>query len=71
MSILGLQVSSQKMVENLINDLMDLAKLDNSQFKIHNTYFNLFDSIYSSFEILKENAELNKVQLKATIANQN
>ena len=29
------------MMENLINDLLDLAKLENNQFTVTNVYFNL------------------------------
>ena len=44
--ILRKQVFSQRMVENLINDLLDLAKLENSSFVLDKSYFNLTDIIY-------------------------
>lgn len=34
LKMLTMQQFSQRMQENLINDLMDLAKLENSKFKI-------------------------------------
>lgn len=44
------------MVEHLITDLMDLAKIDNEQFVINKSYFNLIRTLNASFEILKDNA---------------
>ena len=39
------QVSSQQMVETLINDLMDLAKFENEKFKFDEEYFSLYETI--------------------------
>jgi signal transduction histidine kinase len=39
--ILHNQIFSQTMMENLINDLLDLAKLENTSFKFDHKYFNL------------------------------
>ena len=33
------------MLLNLINDLLDLAKIENSQFNLNSSYFNLFEII--------------------------
>lgn len=44
--ILNKQMFSQRMVENLINDLLDLAKLENSSFVLDKSYFNLTEIIY-------------------------
>lgn len=68
MKILDLQIFSQKMVENLISDLLDLAKLDNSQFKINFSYFNFLDTVYGALEVMKDNAALRKIQLRATVS---
>ena len=46
------QVYSQNMLENLINDLLDHAKLENNTFKFDNEYFSLPDTIYEAFQIL-------------------
>ena len=43
---------SQQMMENLINDLLDLAKLENNQFTVTNEYFNLQHTIFKALEIL-------------------
>ena len=40
------------MMENLINDLLDLAKLENNQFTLTNEYFNLPKTIYKAFTML-------------------
>jgi signal transduction histidine kinase len=34
---------------NLINDLLDLAKLETSTFTLNNEYFNLFEVITQAF----------------------
>ena len=36
------------MLENLINDLMDLAKVDNNQFELNQDYFNLSFLVYEA-----------------------
>ena len=48
-TLLQTQVYSQKMMENLINDLLDLAKLENNQFNISNDFFDLSSTIYEVF----------------------
>jgi|TARA_B110000285_G_C15127095_1_gene620976 signal transduction histidine kinase len=40
------------MVENLINDLLDLAKLKNNKFNLSEDYFDLTYSIYQAFEMM-------------------
>ena len=62
-----MQVFSQRMVENLINDLLDLAKLENSSFNISNEYFDLAATIYEAFQILAHQATLTLIELKARI----
>lgn len=62
-----LQVYSMKMVDHLINDLMDLAKMDNEQFKIFKNYFNLVGTLHGSLEILKDNSNLKDIKLKVSI----
>ena len=47
--MLQMQVFSQRMVENLINDLLDLAKLENSSFNIYYEYFDLAATIYEAY----------------------
>lgn len=49
LKMLTMQKFSQRMQENLINDLMDLAKLENNKFKINKDLFSLPQMILSSF----------------------
>jgi len=38
------------MILNLINDLLDLAKLENKSFNLNFDYFNFFDIVQKSLE---------------------
>ena len=40
---------SQKMMENLINDLLDLAKIESNSFNISSEYFDLGALILEAF----------------------
>jgi signal transduction histidine kinase len=44
-------------IENLVNDMMDLAKLENNQFQLDNEYFNLPNLIHSVLSVLQPVAE--------------
>ena len=46
------QIISQRMMENLINDLLDLAKMENNSFSLSQDFFNLGDTISEAFEML-------------------
>ena len=37
------------MIENLINDLLDLAKIENNKFTLNNKYFDLIETIKETF----------------------
>ena len=65
--MLQLQIFSQTMLENLINDLLDLAKLENNQFTLSKEYFNLSLSIFESFQILHESAKSKGIKLEAEV----
>ena len=43
------QIFSQSLTESLVNDLLDLAKLENNSFTFNKAYFNLGTSIYEAF----------------------
>ena len=43
-------------MENLISDLLDLAKFERNQFEFNKEYFNLTQTIYEAFEIIQESA---------------
>lgn len=38
------------MLINLINDMMDLAKIENMKFDLNNQFFNLTNTVERSFE---------------------
>ena len=40
------------MLENLINDLIDLAKIENNKFSLNLDYYNLATTIHETLEIL-------------------
>jgi len=67
--MLNRQIFGQRMLENLVNDLLDLAKLENNAFTLNPEYFNLSQTIYEAFEILLFSANKAKVQLSAEIDN--
>ena len=60
-------IFSQQMMENLINDLLDLAKLENNQFTVTNEYFNLQHTIFKALQMLQFMATQNGIELKAVI----
>ena len=43
---------SSTMLMNLINDLLDLAKIENHSFNLQATYFNLFETINRGLDAL-------------------
>ena len=45
---LKIQMFSQKMMENLISDLLDLAKIENNSFNISTEYFDLGALIFEA-----------------------
>lgn len=55
------------MVGVLINDLLDLAKMENNSFTLTQEYFNLNTIIKESFQILLHMANDNNINLKAEI----
>jgi|APSaa5957512535_1039671.scaffolds.fasta_scaffold87332_2 hypothetical protein len=52
-----------KVISNLICDLLDLAKFENSVFKINDDYFNLFEVITEAFNIVAYSAEEKNIKL--------
>ena len=55
------------MLENLINDLLDLTKLQNCKFELHNEPFNLLAAIKKSFDIVHNVANQRNIELRAVI----
>ena len=46
------QQTSTQMLENLINDLIDLAKIENNKFSLNKEYCDLTETIHSTLELL-------------------
>lgn len=66
-TVLKNQIFGQKMMENLINDLMDLAKMDNNQFEISKKYFNLSLLVFESLQMIVDSANKRNIHLLAEI----
>lgn len=47
---------SSRMLTNLINDLLDLAKFETSTFKFNESYFNLIELVEQAFSQVKFSA---------------
>lgn len=52
-----------KMQQNLINDLLDLSKIDSFNFKFNNDYFNMIDLIKNAFKTIKHSASKKNINL--------
>ena len=55
------------MQENLINDLMDLGKLERGIFRVENEYFSLPQVVQQAFQIVKATADQKQIKLIANI----
>ena len=51
------------MMTNLINDLLDQAKLEKSVFNLNNTYFNIIEVVQEAFQIISFQAEAKQIKL--------
>lgn len=51
-TLLKNSVFSSTMLLNLINDLLDLAKIENSSFKLNWTFFDLFEVVEKAVDTL-------------------
>ena len=69
--MLQMQVYSSTMNENLINDLLDLAKLENGKFSLHPEPFNLVQTVKAAFHIVHDIASQRGIKLQALIDDQN
>ena len=65
--VLNQQQYSQEMMECLINDMLDQAKIDNDAFKLNEEYFDLPKVVYKSLNIVKEQANQKFVKLVAEV----
>ena len=64
-----MQVFSASMNENLINDLLDMAKLKNNKLKIQKEKFNLIQAIQNSFNVINHSSKQRGINLNAIIDN--
>ena len=55
------------MTENLINDLLDMAKLENNAFTLQEEYFSLPEAIHQTFQICATSAKIKGVTFNACI----
>ena len=57
-------IFSAVMLGNLINDLLDLGKVQHNAFVLNNSEFNMFETIENVFSIVSYQAEQKAIQLK-------
>lgn len=53
------------MILTLVNDLLDLAKIDQFKFKLHEDYFDLSQMVRHSCQTMQPLAQMKGVKLKA------
>ena len=61
------QVFAQQMMENLINDLLDLAKMKNNKFELHPSYFNLLATVRNCFQILLPSSQQQRIKFSLDV----
>ena len=61
------QLNSSHMLNNLINDLIDLAKMENSKFNFNNEYFDLIETIHDTLEIMLFQANQKQIEFEVII----
>ena len=55
------------MLENLINDLIDMAKIDNNKFSLNQEYYDLTETMHQTLEIMKFQANQKQIELEVNI----
>ena len=60
-------MNSSHILENLINDLIDLAKIENNKFSLNEDYFDLTHAIYQTLEILLYQANEKNIELEVVV----
>ena len=61
------QQTSTQMLENLINDLIDLAKIENNKFSLNKEYCDLTETIHSTLELLQFQANEKNIEFNCII----
>lgn len=64
---LGKTVHSSTMCNNLINDLMDHAKIEQGTFKFYEGYFDLIEVINTAFDILDHDIKKRGLKLNLNV----
>jgi signal transduction histidine kinase len=64
---LSSQIYSFNLLENLVNDMMDLAKTENQSLALSNDHFSLCGTIFETFQILNSAAYQQGVELVGQI----
>ena len=62
-------VFSSKMLNTLINDLLDLAKLESNTFTFHEEYFDLIQVVENAFNQVRYQANQKGILLKQSVQN--
>ena len=62
-NLLVASVFGSTMLLNLINDLLDLAKLENDSFNLNNGYFNLYELIQRAIDTIDIQAQKSNISL--------
>ena len=66
-SMLQKQLYAETMVENLINDLLDLAKLENHSFTLTQEYFSLSQVVFEAFQMMLFTANESGIMMVAEV----
>ena len=62
---------SATMLLNLINDLLDLAKIENSSFNLNSSYFNLVEVIQKSIDTLDFQVSQKNIKITSEFEEEN
>ena len=55
-------------MHNLMMDLLDLAQMENSTFRLNKSFFNISKIIQKAFGVVRHVAELKKIELVEEVA---
>jgi signal transduction histidine kinase len=58
------------MLTNLINDLLDLSKIDSLNFKLNEDFFNLIEIVNMAFKTVKYSSDKKKINFKIEFYNE-
>ena len=58
---------SSELMRNLMLDLLDLAQMENSTFKLNKSYFSIFEVIQKAFSMVSHVAKKKNVALEEPI----